>query len=47
MKTTHRIAASLLTAVALASCAAETDDDDNDAPQENITDTDDVDETDD
>ncbi len=38
MKTSHRIAATLLITTALASCATDTDDDvDNDSPQEDVT----------
>ena len=46
MKTTHRVAATLLAAVALAGCATDTDDE-NDAPQEDVTNNDEDDETDD
>ena len=46
MKTSHRIAATILTAAALAGCATDSGDLDNDPPEENVT-TDPTDEVDD
>lgn len=37
MKTSHRIAATILTAAALASCATDSGDLDNDPTEENVT----------